>query len=465
VLAITNGNALGSGGVNPDSATELRGVGTFTLANQITIPALAFVTVSSTGTLTLQNLNMGTDSEVIFGSPGNAGSVTFASNAIETTSTSEFIDVAFGTLRNAGPLSALTTKAVQTSVEKGATLSLNDINLEVKNLTGSGSLTLGTKPLTTLFIDGGGFQGVISGAGRIDAAAAGGGTVTLTGANTYTGATFIDGGILSIGGGSGTGSVAGNIVNNAALEFDRSNAYTFGGVISGPGTVSIIGTGVITLTGNNTYGGVTLVNSGVLAINNNNALGPNSVTLSSGAELRATGTVTLLNEIIFPNAGGAAISTSGTFTLSNLDTASNVTFGSPGNSGTIVITNPIGVVAASTTITVTSGTLRNGGGLGGYTMGAGDTTVLAGATLSVNDQSIEIRDLLGSGSVTLGSKSLTVLTVGRGNFGGVISGAGALHSGPGVVVLAGKSALVGRADRLLEMWWTTASWTLTGATR
>ena len=58
----------------------------------------------------------------------------------------------------------------------------------------------------------------------------------MTGANTYTGGTTISAGTLLLGNGGTTGSVAGNIVDNAALVFNRSNALTYAGVISGTGT-------------------------------------------------------------------------------------------------------------------------------------------------------------------------------------------------------------------------------------
>src|SRR5205807_3459884 len=74
------------------------------------------------------------------------------------------------------------------------------------------------------------FAPVISGTGGITIQGAG--SITLTGANTYTGVTTINAGTLSIGNGGTTGAVAGNMTNNAALRFDRSDAVTYGGVIS-----------------------------------------------------------------------------------------------------------------------------------------------------------------------------------------------------------------------------------------
>ena len=139
-------------------------------------------------------------------------------------------------------------------------------------------------------------------------------TVTLAAANTYSGPTIVSGGTLNLANSlalqnstltTGAGSVvfgtagsqaftlgalsgAGNIAlmdnggNPVALTVGNNNAITtYTGVMSGSGSLTLIGGGMLALTNNQTYTGTTLVNGGTLQIGSNSTL-QNSVLGSNG---------------------------------------------------------------------------------------------------------------------------------------------------------------------------------------
>ena len=122
----------------------------------------------------------------------------------------------------------------------------------------------------------------------------GSGTVTLTGANTHTGAITVASGTLKIGGEGvlGGGNYPTTIVNNGDLIYASSAAQTNSGVISGGGNLTASGGGALTLSGNNTYGGLTLVTNGTLCVRHANALGSTSLgtVVAAGSTLELAGT-------------------------------------------------------------------------------------------------------------------------------------------------------------------------------
>jgi autotransporter-associated beta strand protein len=446
VLLVNNGAALGVGAVSLASGAELLAAGAVTLNNEVIFATSGSSTLATNGTLNVSNLNLDTTSaNVVFGSAGETGAVVVGpvgadSSVTETT----MLDVAFGTLRNGGGLNYFTGTAASTTVAAGATLSLNDQNLTVNDLLGAGSVTLGAKSATTLTLNAANFSGPISGAGQLIV----NGSVTLTGASSYPGGTTISSGTLNIGNGGATGSIAGNVVDNAALVFDRNNAFTFAGSISGTGSVTQAGVGVLTLSGNNSYAGGTTIKAGALAITNGHALGTGTVNLTGGATLLGSGTVTLTNELAIPNDASVTIASSGTLSLSTLTLSGGyqeLTFGTPTAAGVVnfLANGPDSSTALNFDLTLADGTLRNSGGLGYFTGPASSTTLKPGTTLSVNDQSMTVGNLLGSGSVTLGVKATTVLTLAGGNFAGVISGAGQVDLATGSADFTGANTYTG----------------------
>ncbi|HYI27431.1 MAG TPA: autotransporter-associated beta strand repeat-containing protein, partial [Bradyrhizobium sp.] len=105
---------------------------------------------------------------------------------------------------------------------------------------------------------------MISGTGAFQQT--GGGTTIFTASNTYTGGTTIAAGTLQLGNGGTTGSIVGNVLNNANFAINRSDTFGFDGLISGTGAFQQNGSGTTIFTANNTYTGGTAIAAGTLQL-------------------------------------------------------------------------------------------------------------------------------------------------------------------------------------------------------
>ena len=238
----------------------------------------------------------------------------------------------------------------------------------------------------------------------------GSGTVILVGNNTYTGGTFIGGGTLQLGNGGTTGSIIGNVADSGILAFDRSDSYTFSGVISGTGIVRQNGTGTLVLTAINTYSGNTNVNAGTLLVNG--SVGGGSVNVAFGATLGGTGTiggpVTIQNGgVLSPGTLLPGTLTMGTLTL-NSGSVLNFQLGTPNviGNGANDLVNVNGKLTLAGTLNVTNvggfgpgvyrlfnytGTLTNHG------LNFGTTPVPASDLLLQTSQAHQINLIVSSG--------------------------------------------------------------------
>jgi autotransporter-associated beta strand protein len=124
------------------------------------------------------------------------------------------------------------------------------------------------------------------------------GTLTLSGANSYSGGTVVSSGTLA----GTTDSLQGDIDNSGTVRFDQTTTGSYTGQLSGGGALVKAGSGAVTLEGNNTYTGATTVEGGSLIAANNNSLSSSAVTMSGGSVLAEDG-VELANNFTIGTAG------------------------------------------------------------------------------------------------------------------------------------------------------------------
>ncbi|WP_246677279.1 MULTISPECIES: autotransporter-associated beta strand repeat-containing protein [unclassified Mesorhizobium] len=275
---------------------------------------------------------------------GNAGRIITLGDANTYTgpTTINTITVRAGTLANSGANSSFGTG--NTINFGGGTLSYTGTGSATnRTLTISGSSTIsndGTGALSfsgpTSFVAGGvadtltlggsfaganTFSGVISGAGNLTMNGAG--TWVVSGSNTFTGTTTVQGGTLTAGSSAAFGPSNPLVVNGGTLDlggFDitarslagtggtvdlgsnnltvngTSGSATYAGVITGTGGLTKLGASTQTLTGANTYSGATSIGGGTLALDftapgapTNNIVSISSALNMSGGTLTVKG--------------------------------------------------------------------------------------------------------------------------------------------------------------------------------
>ncbi|WP_119002064.1 autotransporter outer membrane beta-barrel domain-containing protein [Salmonella enterica] len=171
-------------------------------------------------------------------------------------------------------LNAENTYTGGTTISEGTLVANNVEALGTGNVTDNATLELNT---------GGDFDNAISGSGQV--VKSGDKTLTLSGANSYTGGTTISGGTLVASNVEALGS--GDVTDNATLELNTGG--DFDNAISGSGQVVKSGDDALTLSGTNTYTGGTTISGGTLIATHVNALGTGAIDNRASLLLDASG--------------------------------------------------------------------------------------------------------------------------------------------------------------------------------
>ena len=454
--------------------------------------------VTGTGNLLINNLSNGTAA---------TGKVTLSGATINNigTVTSQ------GTGPTANVISAViganVTGVIQTNATTG--LNLTAVNLYTSNTTitdgtlqisGSGKLNNGnyagaitvTAATSTLQYSSSAaqtFSGNITGLGALTKDTGTASTLTLSGTNTYTGATTISAGTLRLGAGGTAGSLstssAISVASGSTFSVNQSDIVTqgtdfSGAAISGSGGFMQAGAGTTTLNAANTFGGgVTIKNGTLESKTTTTTLGTGTVTMGGTGSTGATYLTGQNNSNAFvinaPDSGTVAIGANGAgsgFTMSGgISLIGNLTLQTYNNtiSGTIkagsnftggitgtgnVLLNNYGL--AANTLAITTSAINNVGSLTLQGTATGDTTISANIgsnVTSVTQNSATSRLILSgtntyTGATTVsagtlavnGSLANTSTTVGTG---GTLQGSGSM--GGSVTVQSGGKIAAGNS--------------------
>jgi autotransporter-associated beta strand protein len=294
----------------------------------------------------------------------------------------------------------------------------------------------------------------------------GGGNLSFS--SSVGGNAFTLGGLSAASSGTGYDIQLQNTAGQAiALSVGSSNASTtYAAALGGNGSLLKAGSGLLTLSGNNTYTGTTTLNAGTLAVTGSLSATP-SVTINSGTlSLDSNNAVSSTTTITLANASGTA------FNVTANQTIGGLRGGGIGNGTTSISASQTLVVQESGTQsyngTITgaggfhfngSGTLTLGGvvsNTGGITISSGNLTItsantytggttLAGGVLNINSATSLSSGILTITGGTLANTSGGNVTLGsnnqfwNGDFG--YAGADTLNLGTGQVTLGASRTL------------------------
>ena len=392
------------------------------------------VTISTANSIAVDGAGVSTGTLLVNNASGSAtltgGSVTangaFTKSGAGTLQLDNALTATAGTTISAGTLALGATGSLSSSAVAvtGGALNIGATNATLANV----SLTAGSINGSTGVLTGTGSAYDMQ-AGSVSAILGGGiglnkttgGTVTLAGANTYSGPTAISAGMLAISGSGtfGTGSLTvsggiadlggasitntlgalsgGGAVNNGTITNNAGNYNlqdgSVGAVLAGTHGLNKSTAGTVALGGANTFSGATAITAGILRMDNSLALQNSTVTVSTTNGL-AFGTA-ITSATVGSLSGGANLDltnsdTNGVSLATGGNNASTTFSGILSGTGGSVTKNGTGALTLSGTNTYTGGTFLNAGTViinNGSALGSGTLTASNGTTISLTTAS------------------------------------------------------------------------------
>jgi fibronectin-binding autotransporter adhesin len=300
-----------AGNFSDGSSNYLAGIGLVTQAGSGNQTISAKVILGNSQTWEIDGANPLTVSGVITNAVGGNNSLTKTGNGTLILSSggntySGGTIISAGTIQLGAANTLLTTGSLQVS-GTGSTFDLNGNNQAIGSLsdggvsTGTVTSTSGNATLTVNNSSPNTFSGSIT--GSLGLTLAGTSSLVLSGANSYSGLTSLNGGVLKIsatnnlGNSAATNSISFNggtlestantydlganraiaLAGNGTIQTDSGAALTVSGNITGNNTLSVTGNGTLTLSGTSTFNGLSIANGSSLNI------AGGSLTLSNAA--------------------------------------------------------------------------------------------------------------------------------------------------------------------------------------
>ncbi|EJN2868222.1 TPA: fibronectin-binding autotransporter adhesin ShdA [Salmonella enterica] len=405
------------GGILAAKDAASLGTGDVTIAENATL-ALSQGTLDNNVTGEGQIVKSGSDELIVTGDNNYSGGTTISGGTL----TADHADsLGTGTIANSGVLQVGEGELENTLSGTGSLVKTGtgELTLSGDN-TYSGGTTIAGGTLTAdhadslgtgtiansgvLQVGEGELENTLSGSGSL--VKTGTGELTLNGDNDYSGGTTITGGTLTADHADSLGS--GDIDNSGVLQVGEGELEN---TLSGTGSLVKIGTGELTLNGDNDYSGGTTIDDGVLIADNADSLGTGAVansgvlqvgegelenTLSGAGSLVKTGTGELTLSGDNSYSGGTTIS-GGTLTADHADSLGS---GDIDNSGVL----QVGEGELKNTLSGSGSLVKTGTGeltLSGDNSYSGATTISDGTLIAANVNALGSGNIDNSGTLML----------------------------------------------------------------